>query len=275
MPTPSHTQAIIEDQLLTSPRPGYPAKEVSREVVLDTIANWQSKGIRSIICLLTEQQLEAYRELPEGLLSTYREAGFAVVHIPVDATTNPAMGEEPLKQLCRAWPELSQPVLMHADSSVEPTSAPVRALAAPDAFGIRGVDNVPPAEHPRNRIQSARSGNALHVIQPYRSADTWVFDDPSVGLEKEPFVVGIPEIIDHLVTDIPNASKGFRLIFSDRPFPGTQHTMVRLREDFDGAWYALNDSNQEGWLCPALYHYFESTPEEIHFRAEASAAANP
>ena len=46
--------------------------------------------------------------------------------------------------------------------------------------------------------------NVLVVIEPYWYQDTWVFDDESVGLDKEPFVQGIPEMIDYLVKDIPN-----------------------------------------------------------------------
>ena len=42
----------------------------------------------------------------------------------------------------------------------------------------------------------------------------WVFDDPSVGLAREPFVSGIDEMIDGLVENIPDAASGFRLIFS-------------------------------------------------------------
>jgi hypothetical protein len=40
-----------------------------------------------------------------------------------------------------------------------------------------------------------------------------VFDDPAVGLKAEPFVSGIPEMIDALVQDIPQADRGFRLLF--------------------------------------------------------------
>ena len=61
--------------------------------------------------------------------------------------------------------------------------------------------------------------NAIHVIVPYRHASTWVFDDPRVGLYQEPFVSGIPEMIDSIVANIPNAEKGFRLLFSSAPFP--------------------------------------------------------
>ncbi len=44
--------------------------------------------------------------------------------------------------------------------------------------------------------------NEIHVIAPYRHASTWVFDDPAVGLQAEPFVSGIPEMIDVLVAAI-------------------------------------------------------------------------
>src|SRR6478672_1919756 len=64
--------------------------------------------------------------------------------------------------------------------------------------------------------------NTIHVIVPYRHASTWVFDDPRVGLSQEPFVSGIPEMIDAIVANVPNAEKGFRLLFASAPFPGYQ-----------------------------------------------------
>ena len=72
------------------------------------------------------------------------------------------------------------------------------------------------------------------TINPYWSDDlaTWVFDDPAVGLEKEPFVFGAPAIIDLLVTDIPN------------------------------------DSQMEGWLCPMLFKYFTEAPPRLYAKAE-------
>ena len=50
--------------------------------------------------------------------------------------------------------------------------------------------------------------NSLLLIAPYRYQGTWVFDDESVGLSREPFVSGMPEMIDVLVKDIPNADSG-------------------------------------------------------------------
>ncbi len=110
--------------------------------------------------------------------------------------------------------------------------------------------------------------NSILVIQPYRAHGTWVFDDPATGLVQEPFVSGVPEMIDTLVTDIPNADKGFRLLFSAAPFPGYQKEFVRTRSEYGGTWYACAKPRMEGWLCPALFKYFPSAPERLYARAE-------
>ena len=75
--------------------------------------------------------------------------------------------------------------------------------------------------------------NAIHVIVPYRHASTWVFYDPRVGLSREPFVSGIPEMIDLMVADIPNAETGFRLLFSSAPFPGYQVEFEKVRAEYE------------------------------------------
>src|SRR5260370_23359811 len=66
---------------------------------------------------------------------------------------------------------------------------------------------------------SVAAMNALLVIAPYKYQGTWVFDDPAVGLSREPFIAGIDTMIDKAVADNPNAEKGFRAIFSALPFP--------------------------------------------------------
>jgi hypothetical protein len=62
--------------------------------------------------------------------------------------------------------------------------------------------------------------NTLMMMAPYWYNNTWVFNDESVGLKKEPFILCIPDMINDLVKDIPNAKEGVRLIFSASPFPG-------------------------------------------------------
>jgi hypothetical protein len=111
-------------------------------------------------------------------------------------------------------------------------------------------------------------GNQIHVIAPYRQAATWVFDDPAVGLKGEPFVSGIPEMIDALVQGVPRANRGFRLLFSAAPFPRYQVELIRLRSEYGGNWYRWTATDMEGWLCPALSKYFPEPPATLYARAE-------
>jgi hypothetical protein len=108
------------------------------------------------------------------------------------------------------------------------------------------------------------------MIEPYWSDDlsTWAFDDPAVGLRLEPFVSGAPAIITLLVQDITNARDGFRLIFSDAPFPGFQRSMTLIREENGGGRYGLDNSTMEGWLCPMLFRYFTEAPMRLYAKAE-------
>lgn len=112
--------------------------------------------------------------------------------------------------------------------------------------------------------------NQIQVIAPYWAEDcqTWVFDDPRTGLVQEPFVSGVPEMIDELVQDIPDARQGFRMLFSTAPFPGWQRRPTWVREELGGNWYRSDDPPGEGWLCPALFRYFESAPRELYVKAE-------
>ncbi len=67
--------------------------------------------------------------------------------------------------------------------------------------------------------------NQILVIAPYwlESVANWVFDDEAVDLFQEPFVSGVPEMIDELVADIPNA-RWISVVFSAAPFPGFRQT---------------------------------------------------
>ena len=113
------------------------------------------------------------------------------------------------------------------------------------------------------------AGNSIMVIAPYSYQGTWVFDDPAAGLVREPFVAGVPEMIDALVKDIPDANQGFRLLFSASPFPGYQKKLTRVRGDSGGNYYRLEDPPMEGWICPALFKYYDTAPQTIYVRAES------
>jgi hypothetical protein len=114
-----------------------------------------------------------------------------------------------------------------------------------------------------------RPSNALMVISPYKYAGTWVFDDPAVGLNREPFVCGIPEMISDMVKDIPDAEKGFRLLFSTQPFPEYTHKLTWRRGDKNGNWYYCEQCDKEGWLCPGLFRYYQEAPKVIYGKAES------
>ena len=114
--------------------------------------------------------------------------------------------------------------------------------------------------------------NSIMVLKPYRWEGMWVFDDDRTGLVREPFVSGVPEILESLLQsqDIPIeiAVKGFRLIFSAAPFPGHQLSARRIGHEGGGTWYEESVSKARGWLCPALLKYFPFAPDNLHVRVE-------
>jgi len=59
-------------------------------------------------------------------------------------------------------------------------------------------------------------------------------------------------MIDQLVASIPEAERGFRLLFSATPFPGHTVKLEWRREESGGNWYYCPQFDIEGWLCPAL-----------------------
>ncbi len=116
-------------------------------------------------------------------------------------------------------------------------------------------------------------GNSLFVIHPYNTMPngrgSWVFDDEARDLKAEPFVMGIPEMINHFTKDIKNATKGFTLIFSATPIPKAEAHLQLIRKEGQGTWYRLMGTSFEGWLCPALYKYFKNPPKNIYCKFEA------
>src|SRR5256886_11690686 len=118
------------------------------------------------------------------------------------------------------------------------------------------------------QTQTISGVNSLFVIAPYKYEGMWVFDDPSVGLSKEPFIAGIDTMIDKVVASIPDADKGFRAIFSATPFPGADFKLEWRREESGGNWYYSDQFKMERWLCPALLNYCPSAPREIYVKVE-------
>ncbi len=116
--------------------------------------------------------------------------------------------------------------------------------------------------------------NSIFAIHPYLHEGIWVFDDASVGLRQEPFVSGSDTILDQMVLAIPKAETGFTLLFSSRPFPGYQIEIEWRRSEMAGNWYYCAALDLEGWLCPALFKYFDTAPRRIYaqFRPKITPA---
>ncbi|HTE18814.1 MAG TPA: DUF6717 family protein [Armatimonadota bacterium] len=109
---------------------------------------------------------------------------------------------------------------------------------------------------------TARSENSLRVIHPYRLAGTWGFDDPATGLAREPFVAGIDDLLDRKAREV-GAGDELTLTFAERAFPGANVHLEWIRDEEGGAWYYDAEADAEGWLCPALYRYFDEAPEAL------------
>jgi hypothetical protein len=116
--------------------------------------------------------------------------------------------------------------------------------------------------------------NTISVIYPYRDRDLWVFDDDRVGLVREPFVAGADTLLDRMAASIPDAPQGVTVLFSAQPFPGCQHELVRKREEYGGHWYFSAEFGLEGWLCPALFHYFEVAPERLYIQVKSGQTSS-
>ena len=116
--------------------------------------------------------------------------------------------------------------------------------------------------------------NEINVIAPYKSLGMWVFDDPRVGLVQEPFVAGADTMIDRVVAGIPDAERGFTMIFSSTPFPGHQYRLDWRRAEGGGNWYYAEQLGMEGWLCPALLRYFPEAPKQLFVQTKSRAAAD-
>jgi hypothetical protein len=121
--------------------------------------------------------------------------------------------------------------------------------------------------------------NSMLTIQLYRFAGTWAFTDEARELMHEPFVLGMPKIIDKVLKDNNIVSDQPKILFSAKPFPFHQGYLHYKNFESGGVWYDLFSRTNEdkkyvnqnltGWLCPATLKYFPVHPEYIYFKLEA------
>lgn len=109
----------------------------------------------------------------------------------------------------------------------------------------------------------------------HQGENTWCFDIPFAGIIDEPFVDGIPELIEfHLNRKgkLKEAKKtGICVLFSgttkkpDCFKNGIYAKLQRREEDNGGCWYWDAAAKAHGWLCPNLYQFFARPPRQVHF----------
>jgi len=113
-----------------------------------------------------------------------------------------------------------------------------------------------------------KTQNQINVIHPYKTGfGYWVFDDEEVGLQKEPFVGSINEMLDRLTNDGTQCT----VFISEDYIPGYNLKLIQCPAP-DGThepgWYKWNERNLSGWLCPALLKYFDGYPHTIFVKLQ-------
>lgn len=127
---------------------------------------------------------------------------------------------------------------------------------------------------------NASSNNSVMVLHPYKQhpdSPVWVFDDPKAQLLAEPFVGQINDMMDRLLESKGISTEGrpyaFSLLFSASPIPGHDLHLEWVSGDTSnnnstGNIYSCPAYGLEGWLCPALFHYFDRAPQSIYVKVQ-------
>ena len=100
-------------------------------------------------------------------------------------------------------------------------------------------------------------------ISPYRiEGEMFAFDDPTVGLFREPFLGGA----NYWMDKFSGKTNSCTIAFSANPLPDYD-VVLELQDTHpqNGSNYDDQDGRNV-WLCPALFKYFASAPKELYIK---------
>jgi len=94
------------------------------------VATLLKAGVKSVICLLSDEEMEWYEPVPGGLLARYRERGLVVASVPVQPSRQPSLTRQQCAAISEAFATLPKPVVIHCSAGLVRSGDAVRFLKA-------------------------------------------------------------------------------------------------------------------------------------------------
>ena len=120
---------VIDGVLAYSERPGFPLPTVPARTVDQWLEAVRSQGIRSVINMLSEEEMAVYyRHLGQPLLQYYGDAGFEVREVAHEDLGVVVTKQVLVDRVRAAFDNLPKPVVIHCSAGAERSKLAVAAL---------------------------------------------------------------------------------------------------------------------------------------------------